>query len=264
MTEFKKIAIKDVVTGRFQPRQHFDQTSLEELAASIKNSQLVQPIVVLKHDGFYELIAGERRLKAYELNNEPLIDALIRTDLDDKELAIFSLIENSQRDDLSIFEKSDALNRMKSSLKMTQEEIAHLMGEPRASIANVLRFKNLPNAIRVLIESDESNLDVSHGKALLSLDAQSSIRFAKMADRHKWTVNKLEKQIKEFNSLIKPSLKKQKEFQVDPNVIILQDEMSDLLGSPCKISYKENGEGSITIKFANLDIFDGIITKIKG
>src|SRR5690554_1837560 len=119
--ELREIAIADVVKGRYQPRRVFEDTALHELAESISNSSLIQPIVVAERDGYYELIAGERRLKACQLLNRETITAIVRRGLSEDQLAYFSLIENIQREDLDIFEEADALFRLEKEFSLTHQ-----------------------------------------------------------------------------------------------------------------------------------------------
>ena len=162
----KNLKITEVEPNRDQPRKNFNQEALEELAESIKEYGLIQPIVVTKKDGYYSIIAGERRWRACKLAGLQEISAIVRED-DEKKNTEISLIENIQREDLNPFEKALGIRNLIDTYGLTQEEVAKKLGKSRSTIANTVRVLNLEP--RVLEFVKEGKLTEGHCKALLSI-----------------------------------------------------------------------------------------------
>jgi ParB family chromosome partitioning protein len=157
-----------------QPRHHFDQTALEELAASIKSQGLIQPVLVrpLAAPGRYEIVAGERRWRACRMAGLETIDCIVRR-MDDYESMAIALIENLQREDLNPIEEARALGQIKEHFEITQEELADKIGKSRPAVTNCLRLLKLPEKIQLLLETN--TLSAGHARALLGLDDAASI-----------------------------------------------------------------------------------------
>ena len=157
-----------------QPRHHFDQTALEELAASIKSQGLIQPVLVrpLPEPGKYELVAGERRWRACRMAGLTSIDCIVRH-LDDHESMAIALIENLQREDLNPIEEARALGQIKEHFTLTQEELADKIGKSRPAVTNSLRLLKLPEKVQTMLE--KGALSAGHARALLGLDNPESI-----------------------------------------------------------------------------------------
>lgn len=163
-----QVAVKEVTTSPYQPRQEFDEMELRELAGSIHEVGLIQPIVVRRVETGYELVAGERRLRACKLLGLTEIPALLM-ELDDKQVAALSLIENLQRKDLNYFEEALAYARLINDFGLTQEEVAQKVGKSQSAIANKLRLLKISPNVRKLISTDA--LSERHVRALLKLDS---------------------------------------------------------------------------------------------
>ncbi|MBE7705581.1 MAG: nucleoid occlusion protein [Cyanobacteria bacterium SIG29] len=161
-----ELAIGDIIPNPFQPRTFFDPNQLEELAASIKEYGVLQPIIVRKVDNHYELVSGERRFRASSLAGQTTIPALIRQ-LSDKEVAEMALIENLQREDLSYFEEAEGYAKLMSEFNITQEEVAKKMGKSQPTIANKLRLLNISPQVRK--EISPSVITERHVRSLLKL-----------------------------------------------------------------------------------------------
>ncbi|MDE3226649.1 MAG: ParB/RepB/Spo0J family partition protein [Nitrospirota bacterium] len=171
--ESQQVPIEQIIPNRYQPRTDFHETELNQLADSLKQHGILQPLVVRrKGDGFFELIAGERRLRAAKLAGMRHVPVTIRNSTDEQAL-ILALLENLQREDLNPMEAARAYQRMAKEFGLTQDIIAQQIGKDRSSIANIARLANLPNEIQSLVESGQ--LSSGHAKVLLSLtkmDAQ--------------------------------------------------------------------------------------------
>ena len=162
-----KLSIKEVEPNREQPRKYFDEEALEELAESIKKYGLIQPIIVTKKDGYYEIIAGERRWRACKKAGLKEISAIVRED-DEKQNKAIALIENIQREDLNAVEKAMGIKVLMDEYELTQQEVSEIIGKSRSAVANTVRILNLD--VRVLELAKEGKLTEGHCRALLAID----------------------------------------------------------------------------------------------
>ncbi|MBE7052849.1 MAG: ParB/RepB/Spo0J family partition protein [Ruminococcaceae bacterium] len=240
-----ELKVMDVEPNKAQPRTNFDEEKLEELASSIKEHGVISPIIVKKLDnGFYRIIAGERRWRASKKAGVKTIPAVIR-DLDEKTSAFIALIENLQREDLNPIEEAKGYARLMSDFELTQEETAKKVGKSRPYVANSLRILNLHKEIIKMIE--EKVLSVGHAKVLLSVeDSKKQIFYAKLVEEKNLTVRELEQVIK--NDLKPPK----KEKEVDLNVKLAYEEFErkfeSALGTKVKISGGKK-KGKIEIEY---------------
>lgn len=165
--EIKLIAIENIKANIHQPRKQFDEAGLQELAASIKNQGIVQPLIVRKVDGnMYEIVAGERRYRAGKMAGLMKLPVIVR-EYSDIEAMTIALIENLQREDLNSIDEAEALNQLKTVHKLSQEELAEKIGKSRSNVANTLRLLALPEKIKKLIAND--TIKAGHGRALLGI-----------------------------------------------------------------------------------------------
>ncbi len=164
--QVREISISSIKANPFQPRKFFDPVQLEDLAKSIKEYGVIQPIIVRRVDNHYELVAGERRLRASQSIGKKTIPAIIR-DLSDREIAEMALIENLQREDLNFFEEAEGYHRLIQDFGLTQEEIAKRVGKSQSTIANKLRLLKLPEMVRKNISTEV--ITERHARALLKL-----------------------------------------------------------------------------------------------
>lgn len=167
-----KIAITSLEANPFQPRKTFDQVALSELADSLKETGLIQPIVVRKHGAKYQIVAGERRFRAARSAELTQVPVIVKS-LSDNAMMALSIIENLQREDLNPIEEAQGINAYMKRLTLTQAQAAEKLGKSRAAIANTLRLLNLPAQVQQLII--EGQLSMGHARALLGLDAQSDM-----------------------------------------------------------------------------------------
>lgn len=196
--EIVEIDIATLRPNAHQPRQHFEQTALEELAASIKTQGLIQPILVrpVEPVGSYEIVAGERRWRACQLAGQERVQCIIRA-MDDYESMAIALIENLQREDLNPMEEARALGKIKEHFGVTQEELADKVGKSRPAVTNCLRLLKLPTDVQELLETTE--LSAGHARALLGLDQVTDMStLARTVIAKKLTVRATEELVKNF------------------------------------------------------------------
>ncbi len=245
----KNLKITEVEPNRDQPRKHFDQEALEELASSIKEYGLIQPIVVSKKDGYYSIVAGERRWRASKLAGLKEIPAIIRED-DEKINSEISLIENMQREDLNPVEKANGIKTLTEKYGMTQEEIAKKLGKGRSTIANWIRVLNLEP--RVLEMAKEGKLSEGHCKALLAItDPEKQYLTAIHLLERNSTVRQIEK---------KSKVKETKEEQQRNHILYksIENSFQDFFGTKVKLDAGRR-RGKIIIEYTSNDDLERIL-----
>ena len=253
------IAIAEIRRSPYQPRRRFDEAALGELARSVKTQGLVQPLVVRQRaDGGYELIAGERRLRAAGLAGLDAVPALVRDATDEQALAL-ALIENIQREDLKPLEEAEALHRLREEFGMTQQAVAEAVGKSREAVANLLRLLNLAPAVRRLLE--EGALEMGHARALLSLSSEQQGAAARLVAAKKLTVRQTEALVRRMSASGSPESKPVQSPPAD--TLALERELAETIGAPVSISHSAKGAGKVTIRFASLDELDGILSRIR-
>lgn len=187
------IPLDEIRPNPYQPRAQWDEAALAELAESIREHGVVQPVVVRPRDDGYELIAGERRWRAAQRAGLKEIPAVVR-EASDRDVAVLALLENVQREDLNFFEVAEGYARLLKEFGMTQEELAAQVGRSQSAIANLLRLLRLPAQVREVISREM--LSERHARALLAVeDPDEQLRLAEAAGRHGWTVKQLETEI---------------------------------------------------------------------
>ncbi len=252
------IDIERIETNPFQPRLHFDEESLNELANSIKEKGVLQPIVVYKKEkgAGYTLVVGERRLRASIKAGLKKIPAIIKK-LKDKDLIGLAVLENLQREDLNPMELSEALYKMNKKMEMSQEEIGKILGIDRASVSNYIRLKNLEERTQKALF--EEKISMGHAKVLLQLkEKEKENLFLKEIINKGLSVRELEKMI----SSSKEHKRKKGKKEEDLYFKSLEEELKTYLGSVVKINKKKRG-GEIKILFKNMEELDKIIKYFK-
>ena len=249
----KNLKITEVEPNRDQPRKNFNQEALEELAESIKEYGLIQPIVVTKKDGYYSIIAGERRWRACKLAGLQEISAIVRED-DEKKNTEISLIENIQREDLNPFEKALGIRNLIDTYGLTQEEVAKKLGKSRSTIANTVRVLNLEP--RVLEFVKEGKLTEGHCKALLSItDPEKQYVVAVDMIERGATVKELEQRNKKINKkeVSKEELKRTSVLYKD-----IENTFQGFFGTKVKLNPGKK-KGKIIIEYASNDDLERIL-----
>lgn len=256
-----ELAIEQVVPNPNQPRREFRDQQLAELALSIGADGIIQPLVVRRVNGVYELIAGERRLRAAKLAGLTKVPVVVQDIKDDRLLEV-ALIENIQREDLNPMELAIAFERMSSELKLNHEEIGARTGKDRATISNSIRLLQLPTDLQQLIA--ERKLTPGHARALLKLVSEAAQReAARTAIAEGWSVRQMEERTSEQA----PSAGRKKReagtpAPADPNVKAAIDEMERALGTRVRIFDNGKGKGRIEIEFYSSDDLDRIYSAI--
>jgi ParB family chromosome partitioning protein len=242
--------------GRYQPRQKFDQDQIKELAQSIKDKGILQPLLVRRHpdkEGGFEIIAGERRWQAAQEAQLHEVPVIIK-DFTDKETLEVALVENLQREDLSILEEAKGYNRLMEEFSHTQEELARVVGKSRSHVANTLRLLGLPEPVRQML--DDGKLSAGHARALLG--SESSLPLAEMVVNQGLNVRQTEKLVQKSNAPKKPLLQKPAK---DPDTVVLENDITNLLGLKTEIYFKGN-RGNLTIQYKTLEQLDDILERL--
>jgi ParB family chromosome partitioning protein len=251
------IKISDIATNPYQPRTEFDQVALNELAESIRVQGLIQPITVRAADGKYQLISGERRLRASKLAGLTEIPAYVRQ-ANDQQMLEMALIENIQRENLNAIEVALSFQRMLDECSLKQEQLGERVGKNRSTVTNYLRLLKLPPAIQISIR--DQKISMGHARALINVEEPEKQLFIHQEIIDKGlSVRKVEELVRSINSLqIKPKAAKQPagtsfEYQK------LQRDLASKFATKVKLKVGENGKGAIEIPFVSNDDLSRIL-----
>ncbi|MBR1630849.1 MAG: ParB/RepB/Spo0J family partition protein [Paludibacteraceae bacterium] len=242
-----------------QPRTHFDQEALDELAASIKELGVVSPVTLRKDsDGTYLIIAGERRCRAARQAGLKTIPAYVRTAADEQVMEM-ALIENIQREDLNAIEIALAYERLIDDYNLTQERLSERVGKKRATITNYLRLLHLPAEIQVGLT--ERKIDMGHARALLgSKDTAFQLRLYKQIVNDGLSVRRVEELVKQSTQVKEPST--HDSFRQLPEYKMIENRLANVFGSKVKFACSEKGKGRITIPFESVDDLQTIMSRL--
>ena len=260
--ELREIEIDLITPGEQQPRTTFDEAKLQELAQSIRVSGIIQPLLVRRRGGRFELVAGERRWRAAQLAGLSRVPAIVR-EIADENLLELALIENIQRQELNAIEEANAYKRLIESLGLTQEEVASRVGRDRTFITNYLRILKLPTEIQSLLEQEK--LTFGHARALLGVsDPQLQRRFAQRICKHNWSVRETESRIRNIARQEQPSSAPPPQL-ADPNVRAAEAKLRRRLGTQVRIVPAKTGvAGRIEIEFYSAEdlnrLYDLLVT----
>ena len=253
------LKISQVEPNRSQPRKQFDQEALEELAGSIKQYGIIQPVIVTKKTDYYEIIAGERRWRAAKLAGLKEIPVVVK-EYSDKEIAEISLIENIQRENLNPIEEAQAYKTLIEEYDLTQEELSERISKSRAQIANTMRLLKLHEDVQKLLINGA--LSAGHARALLGLEImEEQLRVAEKIMNESLSVRQTEDLIRQIND---PPRTTHKTKKPESNVFYkdLERRMTEKLGTKVKISRSDSGKGRIEINYFSEDELDRIYTLI--
>jgi ParB family chromosome partitioning protein len=259
LPEQRKLPIEWLERGQYQPRHYFDQIKLEELAKSIKQQGLIQPIVVRPiAEKRYEILAGERRWRAAQLAGLQEVPTLIRDDVDDESALEIAIIENIQRENLNPIEEADVYNRLNYEFGYTHEEIGQKIGKDRVTITNKLRLLKLDERVKKLLQ--DGYLMEGHGIQLTSLPMEHQYKIASLSVKNNWSIRRLQKAVRDLKSGVfdKPKSKKYE----DPDVLRIQNKLSSYLGTKTEIRHKNTGAGQIIIDYPSVEVFEGLLDKL--
>lgn len=257
-----EVELSQIRPNPYQPRKHFDPEALNELAESIRKTGVFQPIIIRRSTiKGYELIAGERRVRASKLAGKTTIPAIIR-DLNEEAMIEIAVIENLQREDLSPLEEAEAYAMLMENLRLTQAQVAERIGKSRPYIANYIRLLQLPESVKDLVNQEK--LTMGHARTLLGVnDSVQMVKLAKQVIKEHWTVRQLEEKVQSINQQsAKDKSVKTKKMTKSPYIRALENQMEEKFGSKSNIVVKGN-RGKIEIEYVSqsdltriLDILD--------
>ena len=254
-TEFIQVPVDRVKPNPSQPRRRFEDSAIEELAASIAAVGVLQPVVVSPDEGEYVLIAGERRWRAAKKAGLATIPAVVRGASPESNL-VEALVENLQRQDLSPLEEAHAFRQLMEDFGMSQEQVATRVGKSRPAVSNTIRLLQLPGPIQTLVDSGK--LSAGHARALVGLEDPRYAQY--LADRavaESWSVRQMEEAVKARRAIESPD-KPTSVRQIRPvQIIELERRLSEHLGARVKISYR-NEKGKLEIRFASVEELERI------
>lgn len=255
------LAVDLIDRSPYQPRTHFNEDALQELADSIRAQGVVQPVVVRigKSKGRFELIAGERRWRAAQLAGLHEVPAVVRDDVDDQAAMAMALIENIQRQALNPMEEAVALNRLIDEFGLTHEQTAEAVGRSRVSVTNMLRLLNLEDGTKALLA--EGKIDMGHARALLGLSGGAQFKAARDVAEKGLSVRETERLVKRLTSPAKTG--NSVSTGKDPDTQRLENDLSEKLGARVQFQAGKAGKGKLVIHYNSLDELDGIISHIK-
>ena len=243
--------------GKYQPRTHMDQASLEELAASIKSQGLIQPILV-RHVAAerYEIIAGERRWRASRIAGLSEVPVVIREVPDQAALAM-ALIENIQREDLNPLEEAQGIQRLIAEFELTHQEAADAVGRSRAATTNLLRLLNLSAQVQQLMF--EGKLDMGHARALLALEGHRQVELAHRVVEGGLSVRETERLVQE--TLHPKLVAVRPKARISRDIARLQEDLSEKLGTKVELKPGKKGSGKLVIDYMNNDHLDDLLKR---
>jgi len=251
------ISIHDVKPNANQPRKVFDEEKIAELAASIKENGIIQPLIVRKKGKGYEIVAGERRWRASVKAELKEVPCIVR-ELDDEQNMLLAIVENMQREDLNPMEEAEGLNQMIAAYGLTQEQVSKSIGKSRPYIANSLRLLKLPEEIRNLIS--DGSLSAGHGRTLVSVpDEARQIEIARKILKDGLSVRETEKLAAEKEE---PGKKRRGRKPKDPDVARVEADLKEALGT--RVNIKRTGrKGKIEIEFFSRDELERLIEMLE-
>ena len=250
----QKINISQIIPNPLQPRKNFKEDDLKELSSSIKNQGLIQPIIIKPIDGNqFQIIAGERRWRACQLNGMHEVDCVIKN-IDDINVLEAALIENIQREDLNVIEEANAYKGLIELKKINNENLAKIIGKSSSHVSNILRLLDLDKKIQDMVINGD--LSMGHARALIGVP--NAHEKAKEIVQKNLSVREVEKITSKFKKTKKTISTK------DPNIIDLEKELSDKIGLKTSIQFNENGSsGSLTLFYSDLNQLDDIMRRLK-
>ncbi|MDP8203795.1 MAG: ParB/RepB/Spo0J family partition protein [Candidatus Tenebribacter mawsonii] len=260
-TGITTIKTDQIKPNRYQPRKLFNNEKLQELANSLKENGIIQPIIVTtKDEGEYELIAGERRLEASKLAGFSEIPVIIRS-VSPKEQLQFAIIENVQREDLTAIEEAKAYQQLNEEFKLTHAQISEIVGKDRATITNFIRLLKLSDDVQMMILNEQ--ISSGHARAILQVDEELRDKFSQLIIKNKLSVRKAEeeaKRIKETGT-VSPS-KKKKEIIEIPELKELEKNLKQKFNSKVKIS-DNNYKGKVSFYYSSQDELNELLEKLR-
>ncbi|MBE5898550.1 MAG: ParB/RepB/Spo0J family partition protein [Lachnospiraceae bacterium] len=260
----KEVDINKVEPDRNQPRQNFDEDELENLADSIKQYGVIDPLLVQDKGDYYEIVGGERRWRASKIAGLKKVPIIVR-EFTEQEKVLISLIENTQRQDLNPIEEATTYKRLMDEFDYTQDEVAARVSKSRPAVSNALRLLNLSDEVQQLLA--EKTISSGHARALLGIkDPEKQSEFANAIIDKRLSVREVEKEIKKMQN-DKGDKKPSKKNEIDPQLIAvysdLEEQLKESTGTKVSIIPKDNNKGKIEIEYYNQDELERIVDKLQ-
>ncbi|MGE5174936.1 MAG: ParB/RepB/Spo0J family partition protein [Hyphomicrobiales bacterium] len=255
--DIQHLPLAKIVRNPAQPRTQFDPATIRELAASIRERGVLQPVLVRPSGDGYQLVAGERRFLAAREAGFHSIPAIVRP-LTDRESLLIALIENIQRENLNPIDEARAYYRLATEYGLQHEEIGQRVGKDRSTVSNIIRFNNLPEEVQGLLERDE--LSAGHARALLSLAGpKQQAELAAAAAGNGWSVRELEERIKRSGvpRVARPRRAPRRAFSAE--LMALEDELMRIVGSKVRITRRRGGSGSVLLEYHSEEELDRLV-----
>jgi len=252
--EIIEVLPQEIEANPYQPRQIFDDEKIQDLAASMKEHGVIQPLIVRRLGSRYQLVAGERRLRAAMMAGLEKVPVVVR-DMTDREAMEISLVENLQREDLGPIEEAEAYQRLSDEFGLTQEQIAKRVGKSRPDVTNTLRLLKLEDEVKELI--NQGKISGSHGRALVGLEREEQLRLARRIVTKGLSVRSVEEAVSAKER------KRDKKVQSAIRLKEAEEVLSSLLGSPVVVK-KQGEKGSITISFYGMEDLERVVELIQG
>jgi ParB family chromosome partitioning protein len=255
-SSLRQLPIDRISPGPYQPRSVFDPERLAELADSIRQQGVIQPVLVRQTDGGgYQLIAGERRWRAAQQAQLDTIPAIVR-EVEDEVAVAMALVENIQREDLNPLEEATALKRLVEEFQLTHQECADAVGRSRSAVSNLLRLLDLSVEVKELV--DDRHLEMGHARALLALPDELQPQAAREVVRKQLSVRETEALVKRLLNPVRPRSR-----ALDPDILRLQDDLAERLCARVRIQHGAKGKGKLVIAYNSADELEGIIGHLK-
>ncbi|MDO5090153.1 MAG: ParB/RepB/Spo0J family partition protein [Cardiobacteriaceae bacterium] len=251
----KQIEVGRIRAGVYQPRRRFDEEALNELARSIAEHGILQPLVVRPvDDEQYEIIAGERRFRAGQQAGLSKVPCVIKH-YDDRQALAVALIENLQRSDLNALEVAQGLQRLVADFSLTHENVAQLVGRSRSAVSNTLRLLELSEPVKQALGDDK--IEMGHARALLSLSAQQQAAVLQEVIARQLTVRQTEARVRALREgePVKPALLRSADIEA------LERRISEFMAANVRLQHQKKGNGILTLKYRDLDELDAILAK---
>jgi len=256
----RTVGVELLQRGKYQPRVDMHNESLEDLADSIRAQGVVQPILVRPVGaGGYEIIAGERRWRAAQLAGLQEVPVVVR-EMDDRAAIAVALIENIQRENLNPLEEARALERLIGEFDMTHQQAAEAVGRSRTAVSNLLRLLELGEVATAMVQRGE--LEMGHARALLALDGRRQAEAAHQVVNHALSVRATERLVKKLLAEASAGPAKAAAARRDPDLVHLEQGLSDRIGAPVQVQHNQKGKGRLIINYNSLDELDGILEHI--
>ena len=254
------VKLSKVEPNREQPRKNFDEDSLQELAESLKQFGMLQPILVQNRGDYYEIIAGERRWRAAKIAGLKEVPVIVR-ELTDQEIVEISLIENIQREDLNPIEEAQAYKRLLTEFHLKQDEVAERVSKSRTAVTNSMRLLKLCDEVQKMVVDDM--ISTGHARALISIeDPEEQYLIAQKIFDEKLSVREVEKLVKDLHKPPKPPKEENKTLQAIYQEI--SERLKQSLSTKVYVSAKQNGAGKIEIEFYNHEDLERLLERITG